>query len=160
MRLAVFLNTGGSRIDRFLVYLVSLLFNSEALKPEARNGGYSDHFMIWSHLRSTAVQLFRCCTFHTRKTTEMNRGEQDLTEEKEEENQTPESTHQLRGRLFRLHMHINNPLRCTRHGQDEPSLLIYPRLSFCNGIHPSCRFSLDPSRIKSDAYPSTVPYSL
>lgn len=159
MRLAVFLNTGGSRIDRFLVYLVSLLFSSEALKPEARNGGDSDHFMIWSHLRSTAVQPFRFCIFRNRRTTEMNRGEQDLTEEKEE-NQTPESTHQLRGRLFRLHMHINNALRCTRHGQDEPSLLIYPRLSFCNPIHPSCRFSLDPSRIKSDACPSAVSYSL
>jgi len=66
LRLAVFLNTGGSRIDRFLVYLVSLLFNSEALKPEARNGD-SDHFMIWSHLRSTAVQLFRCSLFITGK---------------------------------------------------------------------------------------------
>ena len=39
-------------------------------------------------------------------------------------------------KLFRLHMHINNALRCARHGQDEP--IIVPRLpapAVCTSIH-------------------------
>jgi len=38
-------------------------------------------------------------------------------------------------KMFRLHMHINNALSCTRHGQDGPIVPRLPEPALCTSIH-------------------------
>jgi hypothetical protein len=149
-----------------LVYAVSVMFKSEAfeLVPSEKAG---IDYLLKNKIISAVLQIqpdlnspgttsrFQKCSRYS-----LNPREHDLTERHEKRDQPSESTHQLRGKLFRLHMHINYALPRTRHRQNKPSSLVLTRARALHTPTLMPLFSLDPSGLKFNAYPSAVPVSL